>query len=266
VTARSILRAPLPAAALIVLSAQAHAAGGEACARAAERAQDLRGGGKLMAAMEELRACVQTSCPEFVRRDCARWQTEVEASLPTVVVRARTREGRDLTAVRVTVDGAAWADGLDGLAKPLDPGEHRFRFETADAPAVEQPVVVREGEKLRAVDVVFATPVPSDAPPAAVTAATPGRGPWPWVLAGVGVAAAGTGAVLGVGGLSDYHGLQDGCGRTGACTSSQVSPVRTRLWVADVALVVGAVSLGVAGWLALRPLPDGAVVQVTGAL
>jgi hypothetical protein len=238
----------------------------EACAQAAERAQSLRTAGKLLASMAELRVCVQTTCPPFVRKDCAQWQVDVEASMPTIVVSAHAADGRDLVAVRITVDGAAFADRVDGLARPLDPGEHRFRFETAGAPPVEQIVVLREGEKRRTVDVVLA-PSPGAVrprPPEPIEETS--RGPWPWVVGGIGLVAAGVGTALAISGLSDYHALADGCGRTGSCSPSDVSPVRTRLWIADTLLVVGGVSLGVATWLAFRPLPGGGAVQIQGTL
>jgi hypothetical protein len=241
----------------------------EVCARAAERAQSLRTAGKLLASMAELRVCVQTTCPPFVRHDCAQWQADVEASVPTVVVGAQAADGRDLVAVRVTVDGAPFADRVDGLARPLDPGEHRFRFETEGAPPVEQIVVLREGEKRRSVDAVLAPP-PREAlpPPPPPPPASEGssRGPWPWVFGGIGLVGAGVGTALVVSGLSDYHALADGCGHTGSCSPSDVSSVRTRLWIADTLLVVGGLSLGVATWLAFRPLPGGGAVQVQGTL
>lgn len=272
------LTASMLLAAFAVVPASARAARGdaEACARAAEKAQDLRSSGRLLEARDRLRVCVAPVCPAFVRRDCAQWESDLEASIPTVVVAARSRDGRDLVEVRVTVDGAPFAESIDGIAKPLDPGEHRFRFEAAGSPPVEQIIVLREGEKRRAVEVTFAAPEPAataprGAPPASAepphaaadaTSSTPTRGPWPWVLGGVGLVAASAGAALAWAALGDYHSLQQGCGATGACASSQVGPVRTRMWVADVAIASGVVSLGVAGWLALRPLPGGAAVQV----
>jgi hypothetical protein len=268
-------RSSLTIAALMCLvTAPARAAGGgsasgesEVCARSAEKAQDLRSAGKLQASLVELRACVRTSCPAFLRRDCAQWQADVEASMPTVVVTAHALDGTDMVAVRVTVDGAPFADRVDGLARPLDPGAHRFRFETEGAPAVEQSVVLREGEKRRAVDATFATHLGAlRLPPEPPATADSSRGPWPWVFGGVGLVGLGVGAALAASGLSDYHGLLNGCGRTGACSPPDVSGVRTRLWIGDTLLVVGGISLGVASWLAFRPLPGGAAVQVGGAL
>jgi hypothetical protein len=258
------------AALLCLLSAPARAAGGdqEACAQAAEKAQELRSAGKLLGSLEKLRVCVRTSCPAFLRRDCAQWRTEVEASLPTVVVAAHADDGRDLVAVRVTVDGAPLAERVDGLARPLDPGAHRFLFEAEGAPPVEQTVVLREGDKRRAVEVIF-PPAPTAKPPASrggVANPAPERGPWPWILGGAGLAGVGVGAILAVSGLSDYHAMVDTCGHAGSCASSDVSSARTRLWAADALFVIGGVSLGVAAYLAFRPLPGGAALQVQGAL
>lgn len=265
-------RSSLTLAALLCLaSTPARAAGGEAevCAQAAEKAQEMRSAGKLLASLEKLRVCVRTSCPAFLRRDCAQWQADVEASLPTVVVAAHADDGRDLVAVRVTVDGAPFADRVDGLARPLDPGAHRFLFEAAGVPPLEQTVVLREGDKRRAVEVIF-PPVPGARPapprPDAPAAEPAGRGPWPWILAGVGLASVGVGAALAVSGLSDYHAMLDGCGRTGSCAPPDVRSARTRLWTADTLFVVGGVSLGVATWLAFRPMPGGGAVQIQGAL
>jgi hypothetical protein len=229
--------------------------------------------------MDRLRVCVSPRCPTFVRRDCAQWEGEVEASVPTVVVAARGSDGRDRVDVRVTVDGQPFASGVDGIARPLDPGEHRFRFEAPSAPPVERLVVLHEGEKRRMVEAVLGPPPrPPQAPSSAATAASharhpsdadaapAGRGPWPWIFGGLGVVAGGVGAALGLSALGDYHALQRTCGANGSCAPSQVSALRARLWVADVAMVGGAVSLGVAGWLAIRPLPGGAAVQASGDL
>ncbi len=227
------------------------------CARAAERAQDLRGSGKLLEASIELRACVRATCPAFLRQDCATWSSEVDASLPTVVVRARDGEDRELTAVRVSVDGSPWLARLDGLAKPLDPGAHRLRFERTGGAPLDEDVVLYEGEKLRPIDVRWAP----DRRPAERDARV-----LPWVLGGAGVAVAGAGAVLTAIGVSEYHDLQQSCGRTGSCARSEVDAQRARLWVGNIALVVGAVAIGAATWVWLTPTPGGASIQVSGRI
>jgi hypothetical protein len=219
------------------------------CAAAAERAQDLRATGHLLRASIELRACLRATCPAFLRQDCAKWSADVEASLPTVVFRARDAGGRELTAVRVSVDGTPLADHVDGLAKPLDPGAHRIRFDWQGAAPLEQDVVLFEGEKLRPIDARWA----AEAPVAPVRHEVV----WPWVLGGLGVATLGAGAVVTGIGLSDYRSLQQSCGRTGSCSPSE----------GNAAIVAGAIAIGAATtWLLLTPVPGGAAVQVSGRI
>jgi hypothetical protein len=59
-----------------------------ACAHAAEDGQRLRTEGKLREARESFTACAAERCPALVRSDCSGWLAEVEAAVPTVVIRA----------------------------------------------------------------------------------------------------------------------------------------------------------------------------------
>lgn len=115
----------------------------------------LRLESKLVDAKSELLVCVNASCPAMVRRDCETWLAEVEAALPTVVFTARNEAG-DLVHVRILVDGVFVTEKLDGLAVPIDPGTHRIRAETVEAPPQERTIVIAEGQKRRLVDFVFA--------------------------------------------------------------------------------------------------------------
>ncbi|WP_437663463.1 hypothetical protein [Sorangium sp. So ce1182] len=135
-----------------------------ACAAAYERAQGLRRDGKLIAAREALIACSQPTCPAAAVADCGPWLAEVEKSLPSVVIAARDAGGRERLDVRVLVDGRLLAAALDGKALPVDPGPHTFRYEPAGGPAVEERVLIREGEKNRAITVILGAP-PGGAPP-----------------------------------------------------------------------------------------------------
>jgi hypothetical protein len=222
-----------------------------ACARASESAQSLRSAGKLVEALDRVPACLNLRCPDFVRRDCEALRTDIQASLPTIVVRARGPGGEDATDVHVLVDGAPFLDRLDGRAKPVDPGPHTLHFEMSGATPIEKSVVMREGEKMRIVDAAFAAlSRTSSSRTHEESTGEPSSFPWPAaIVAGVGVVAIGAFAYLGLTGLSDYHALQGGCGATGTCNKSDVDSVRTKLWVADGLGVAGVVALGVAGWL-----------------
>src|SRR5262249_37587444 len=145
-------------------------------------------------------------CPLLVRQDCETSLAEVERALPTVIVVARDAEARDVRSVRVLVDGAVLVDGLDGRSVAVDPGAHTFRFEAEGYGAVREPIVGREGEKQRLLEVRFGAPrreEPKTAPPASA-----------FVLAGIGALALGLGSYFGVRALVDYNAMKDGCGAT----------------------------------------------------
>ncbi|XXT24056.1 hypothetical protein WME94_21185 [Sorangium sp. So ce429] len=164
------------AAALSLVAVEARAQPSKrACAAAYERAQGLRRDGKLIAAREALIACSQPTCPAAAVADCGPWLAEVEKSLPSVVIAARDAGGRERLDVRVLVDGRLLAAALDGKALPVDPGPHTFRYEPAGGPAVEERVLIREGEKNRAITVILGAPPaggPSSPRPLAAPAAS----------------------------------------------------------------------------------------------
>lgn len=217
-----------------------------ACVDASEQGQEMRDRGKLLAARERFQACSAAACPPIVRKDCAGWLADVEERTPTVVLGARDPGGRDLTAVRVLVDGAPLVDALEGKAIPLDPGEHRIRYEWAGGAPVEERVVLREGEKRRTVTVQFAAPpAPAPTPSRPVPIA-------PIVLGGVALAAGGAFAGLALSAKSDFDHLQGTCAPQ--CAPAQVDPIRVKVIAANVSLGVSIAALGAgAVLLAVRP-------------
>ncbi len=129
--------------------------------------------------------------------------------------------------VRVTVNGETATEKLDGKALSLDPGEHVVRFEMAGAEAVEQKVLIRQGEKNRRLSASFkkappstvAVPPPVTPPttPTVLTAPEPaprsgGVPVWAWVSGGAGVAALGISAGFGASALSAQSKLVTACG------------------------------------------------------
>ena len=74
---------------------------------------------------------------------------ELDRIMPTIVFAAKDKQGRDVSVVRVTMDGAPLVAKLDGTAVAVDPGEHDFTFEANGEPPVTQHFVIREGEKSR---------------------------------------------------------------------------------------------------------------------
>src|SRR5277367_5329759 len=119
-----------------------------ACVSEHESAQLRRRDGKLRDARAALLTCSRAVCPAAIRADCGDWLAEVERSVPTVVIAARSPRG-DETAGRVLMDGAVFAKQLDGQPLEVDPGPHVFRFEIPPYEPVEQHIVIRTGEKNR---------------------------------------------------------------------------------------------------------------------
>jgi hypothetical protein len=99
----------------------------------------------------ELLVCAKT-CPDQLRESCGRWLKEIEAELPSIVVKAKNGYGRDVSDVKIDVDDHPIAY-VDGLPIELNAGDHVIRVHTLDGRAVEQSVLVSAGEKLKVVEV-----------------------------------------------------------------------------------------------------------------
>jgi hypothetical protein len=181
----------------------------QACLEASEKGQRSRAAGRLREARDAFLICGSEGCPAMVRHDCAQWQTEIIAMLPSVVFGAKDRQGRDLFDVTVSMDGETLLRKLDGKSVNVDPGPHTFKFEVAGSPAVVERALVKEGEKTRVITVSFndgGSPSPSTegvtAPPAEPDHGVPrarsggGHTAYPWIVVGIGAATMVVGAVL----------------------------------------------------------------------
>jgi hypothetical protein len=184
----------------------------QACLGASEKGQRARAAGKLREAREQFLVCGADACPGLVRKDCIHWNTEIAASLPTVVFGAKDKQGRDLFDVTVSMESEVLVKKLDGKSVTIDPGKHTFKFESSGLPAQTETVLVKEGERARNISVVFENPAPvttaatssgggddktdkadkTDKPDKADKADAPpqegGHTPYPWIVVGVGVA------------------------------------------------------------------------------
>jgi len=229
-----------------------------ACVQGYEAGQRLRKDGKLLAARKELIVCAQSSCPEVVNVDCIRWLSEVEAAIPSVVVSAKDTAGRDTLEVRVRIDSIVVTERLLGTAIELDPGPHRLRFEHGDAPAIEQDIVVSQGEKNRRVAVSFApAPAVAPAPP------TPPQPPPPppdgssffdrfntlsYIGFGVGAAGLLVGTITGAMSLSALSDTEAQCDGDGKCPESAREDYDSTIALANVSnvgFVLGILGVGV---------------------
>jgi hypothetical protein len=261
---RGIFAALAAASTLLVSEAAAHADDRELCASAADQAQQLRDEGKYRRAREQLLVCARDVCPAPIRRDCLEWLMQVENTAPTVVFGAK-ESGKDLSDVKVTVDGALVVDHLDGKPIQMDLGKHTVRFEYRGQ-TKEEVVIIGAGQKNRNVSATFAPVVAPAAPEGPPPAAESRRGSLvpAFIVGGVGVAALGSFAIFGLGGKNDVDDLEKTCKPN--CAESDVSAARTKLIIADISLGVGVVALGVATYLILaRPRIDTSASGVRAA-
>ncbi len=203
----------------------------------------------------------------MIRRDCTAWLEKVGVQIPSIVLGARDADGHDVLDAIVTVDGQP-LDRARGGPIELNPGPHVIRWESAGQPPVEMRVALRPQEKSRQVIATIGSSA-SGAATIANSAATstrelaptgaekttdatprPGLPVATYVFGGVGVVALGAFAYFGLRARRDSNALHDGCAP--ACAHDDVTALKTKLVLADVALGVGALSLGAATFFALR--------------
>jgi hypothetical protein len=258
------------AAIVAAAPAEARADQKDQCIDASVSGQELRDQGKLVAARVALLACGARACPALLRKECAGWLADVEARTPSIVIAATDEASRDTADVKVTLDGAPFLPRLDGQAIAVDPGTHLFRFEHAGSAGIEQSVILREGERRRAITVRF-PPHGAGAPaalPAPIVAASPARPVAVAALGGLAVASGITFAVLGLGAKNDAATLRTTCAP--ACSVDAVDAVRRKEIGANVALGVGVLATAAAAVLvftwpsAAAPKPSVAVRPVLG--
>ena len=204
------------------------------CVSAYSNAQDLRRATKLRAAKEQLVVCGRSVCPAFITRECTAWMGEVEASMPTVVFAAKDVQGRDVLEARVLVDGKPFADRLDGAAIEIDPGTHAIEFRREGQPPLAETIVVRMGEKNRAVVVNFApveVPTRSERARPLVTAGI--------VFGVVGAIGLVTGTATGIAALA----TKDSQCSVGVCKAGTLSTLWAESTVSTTLLIAGGVLL-----------------------
>lgn len=242
----------------------------QVCIAAYDQTQTLRADGKLKAAREQAAACMRDACPAFMRTDCATWLREIDASQPTVVFEVRDAAGKEMSAVRVELDGKPWLEALDGSSKPVDPGQHTFHYVLAGGSAPDETVQIREGEKNRKLSAAFqkaaASPAPPPPPPPGDAVPSPARSEEaphrsvaPWIIGGVGLAGLAVGGILGGVVLHDKSIIDDPSqcnARVGLCTTAGASAEqggRTLGPASTAAFIVGGVGVAVAAvWLIFR--------------
>lgn len=221
----------------------------EQCANAAEQAQSLRDEGKYRRAREQMLVCARDVCPGPIKSDCGKWLDQVERDAPTVVFGAKD-SGKDVTDVKVSMDGVVVTEKLDGKPQLVDAGEHTFKFEHGGV-TKEEKVLIQAGQKGRSVTVAFGAASSTTTPPPGGGAVEEGSIVPALVVGGIGVIALGSFTLFGIQGKNDVDDLQKCKPR---CAESDVDKARTKLIIADISLGVGIVALAVSAYMIItRP-------------
>jgi hypothetical protein len=276
-----VVAAGLAVAALLVPRTSA-AGSREECVEAHGRAQDLRERGQLARARQTFLTCAQSSCPNVVQQDCARFSEELAQLVPSVSFSARDASAGDLPSTTVYVDDVLVATRLDdGRAYELDPGKHVVRY-VHDGKETTLKVVLNQGERGRLLVATFvdraAPPRRDAAAPAEPIEAAPSFEPrrpiFPLIVAGIGAAAAITGGALFAVGSSS---VPDACSvSTKECATAPNDPAigkaESGMRLANTGLAIGiggAVTLiGGLVWYLVQPAstPDSRRARIGGPL
>jgi hypothetical protein len=252
---------------IVSVSRSATASDKKACVAAYEAAQVERDTGRLVDSRAHLAYCASDDCPQALRGDCLGWLSEVDARLPTIVLRIVTRSGHDVLEATAAVDGGVPIP-IDGRPVSLDPGPHEIHASVARQSVVER-IVVAEGERGRIVvlpPIADLADAEAEAPRDRVERAELRSSPTPsgpqrensrtvWGILSAGVAAEtfGVATYLYVLGLNDRSALKARCGGPSSCSSDAADGARAKLVAGDVFAGLGIVLVGVAAYLLWAP-------------
>jgi hypothetical protein len=244
------------------------------CVRAADAAQEQRSAGRLREARASLHTCAREICPALVRSDCTQWLAEVEASMPTIVIRAENARGEDLADVQIELDGHRLTDRLEGLPIDVDPGPHVLTWRR-DGKVAQQDIVVHTAEKNRSV--MLRIDSGETLPTARTSGAPPSEDHFrpaaaAWIFAGLAVVGATSFAYFGLQGRSEVSDMRHDC--AGHCPASQVDAAQQKLLIADISLGAAVVSAGLATYVfwtaaspkAVAPARNVSVTPVAGGI
>ncbi len=222
------MKVAAPLLALLLVATNAYASSLEECAAIAEKTQlDQRAGHLKEARRAALQCSSDATCPQNVRHDCDGWLREVDAALPTILVRVEGADGKERTDAALVVDGAPISSTSLGRPIELDPGAHRI-VATVGAERAEESFVARETEKNRIVTLRFA-PLARPMPAASVAA---------WVFGALGVVSVAAFTGLAIEGQVRYDACSPDC-------RDEASGLELRRGLALGALGLGVVSLAV---------------------
>jgi len=97
-------------------------------------------------------------CGAALSEECGRLYSDLQAATPSIVLAARTQDGKELDNVIVSIDGGARSAMVDGTPLLLDPGNHEFTFTADGFEPLKQAAVISAGERYRRVVGVLTKP------------------------------------------------------------------------------------------------------------
>jgi hypothetical protein len=232
------------------------------CLTASNSSVQLRRDHKLRAARAQLLVCISAACPAEVREECGRRLAPLASAIPRTVFEVKDAAGRELSTVKITMDGEPLIDHLDGMAVAVDPGNHELTFSAAGQPSITQTILFHEGEQDRRVSVVLGAaaptapgpPLASNAPAPEPTGDDPGHGRriLGIVVGSMGVAGLAVGGIFGGLTFASWGSANSACPSHQGCSAAALndrSNAVTYGTVSDIGFIAGGVLL--AGGLAL---------------
>lgn len=216
---------------LLLLSGSAAAQEVASCIASHEAAQRARQRGELRAARTHLEACDRDTCPSPIQRDCAQWQVEVVAALPTVVLSVVASDGTPPVGSTIRLDGERLPQASLGKALELDPGEHVLSARSSDGQEATRRFVALAGTRNQLVELRL---------PARAKAAAEQSAALPvafWVAGSAAVVGAAGFAILGSIGMADEKDLRSRC--AGSCAQDDVDRVHRTYLAADLFALMG---------------------------
>lgn len=224
--------------------------------------------GQLASAWETWQQALRTLPPQDERRPGVETRaTALESRVPRLQIRLAGGAPADAKVVR---DGIELGPAALGLPLPVDPGAHRVEVRAAGRVTKSFEVTVAESETKELV-VEAGAPLPSEPEPAAAPRSTPpppqpttparepeaGDATLGWIVLGVGAAGIVVGSVAGLLAIQKKNEMEDDCTSAGGgfeCGDRGLAAAdsgKTFATVSTIAFAVGAVGVGVGGYLLL---------------
>jgi hypothetical protein len=222
------------------------------CVRAHESAQTLRKSGQLPESRQQLAICASVSCPVLVQEDCRLWLGELDRALEAPPI-----DGKVEPFAVEPVAGPSPAPEDSNGAQPTGASGRLQAPREPESPPVG--TVTSPGGAAAKDEVHTPTQAPIEQARAEGSQASAERSQasaersivpsWrgPILLGSAAVLVLATGAYLGWTGRSSSNELRDTCAP--ACDPAEVSTVRKRLELADLALLTGVIGAGATAWL-----------------